>query len=441
MGVGLFLTGTYASDVVGQSADDWLEQVAAWLESHEEEPLMLCHRAANDAEQPTLFVHMHPCAEEVEISVPAPGICAVVAKTSTVGPGYHIFVCELLHALGTQFQLEWDEPDGDEDTGDETGYFFKRNPALVRQEMLRWLSALSRVVVENCRDDEVNIRMLSMPLDYSFPGHAGIVTPTGLRSPQWFEQMVETPERGIDFFPWWPEGVGAAFFLGRAMCRLWQEVHWRTPITEDEGELLMDVHLDLERAYHLDPGSAIPWREWREMLDYLNEYFGYAEFQHEEGLEDEIKRRADEIDPDAPRIGYRRGPVQVMLTGDWSIVIPGEFAEEWEDSGETWSAWYGGRTVWVTSWSVQGENDETLSPSEILDSRSWPAEGEGKIIQHEDGALLGRAVFMECVEEEQTVWNLKAYSAIEGNFALCNIYLQDESDLPWALEVWKSLRN
>ena len=111
MGVGLFLTGTYSSGAADQSADDWLEQVAAWLEGHEEEPLMLCHRAANDADQPTLFVQMHPCAEEVEISVPAPGVCAIVAKTSTVGPGYHIFVCDLLHALGTQFHLEWDEPD------------------------------------------------------------------------------------------------------------------------------------------------------------------------------------------------------------------------------------------------------------------------------------------------------------------------------------------
>ena len=135
--------------------------------------------------------------------------------------------------------------------------------------------------------------MVSMPLDYSFPGQAGIVTPTGPRTRAWFEQMVEAPDRGIDFFPWWPEGVGAAFFLGRALCRLWQEVRWRTPITEDEGEFLMDVHLDLERAYHLDPGSAMPWREWRELLEYLNEYFGYAEFLHDEGLEVEIKKRAE----------------------------------------------------------------------------------------------------------------------------------------------------
>ena len=112
-------------------------------------------------------------------------------------------------------------------------------------------------------------------------------------------------------------------------------------------------------------------------------------------------------------------------------MVPGELAEEWEDSGETWSAWHGGRTIWFTSWSVQGENDETLGPSEILDSRPWPDEGE--IFEHEDGALLGRAVFMPCEEDGQVMWNLKGYSAVEGNFALCNIYLQDKSDLrgPW----------
>ena len=42
MGVGFYLTGTYAGEELGPTPDDWLEQVAAWLERHEEEPLMLC---------------------------------------------------------------------------------------------------------------------------------------------------------------------------------------------------------------------------------------------------------------------------------------------------------------------------------------------------------------------------------------------------------------
>lgn len=440
MGVGLYLTGTYVSDEVGQSPEDWLEQVASWLERHEEEPLMFCESGVNSDDHPCLSVQIHPCAEDVEICVPEAGVCVVGAKTSTAGPGYHIFLSGLLHALGTQFRIEWDPPEEEgEESADETGYFFNGDADAVRTEMLNWLSALARIVVENCREDDVGIRMVSMPLDYSYPDQSGVLTPIGPRDPAWFEQLVDNPERGIAFFPWWPEGVGAAFFLGRALSQLWQEVRWRVPITEDEGELLMDVHLDLERAYHLDADSAIPWREWRELIGYLHEYFGYAEFQHEEGLEEEIERRTGQVDPIRPLIGYRRGPVRVILTDGWSLAIPGEMAEEWEPSGETWCAWHGGRTVWFTLWSVTGENDETLNAQEILDSRPWPE--EGKIYEHQDGALRGRAVFLPYVEEDQTLWNLKGYSAVEGSFALCSVYLQDENDLEWALEIWKSMRN
>ena len=130
----------------------------------------------------------------------------------------------------------------------------------------------------------------------------------------------------------------------------------------------------------------------------------------------------------------------MTLTGGWSITIPGEFAEEWEENGETWSAWHGGRTIWFTCWSVQGENDEPLEARAILDSRPpWPDEGE--IIDYEDGPLIGRAVFAPYEEDGESMWNLKAYSAIDGAFALCNVFLHDRNDLPWALEVWKSLKN
>jgi hypothetical protein len=439
MGVGLYLTGIFPSDDGESAADEWLNEIASWIESHEEEPLMVCQQGMNSADHPTLFMQIHPCAEDVEISVAEAGVCLVTAKTSTAGPGYHIFLCELLHSLGKQFNIEWDTPD-EIIEADETGFFFHGDAAAVRQEMLRWFSAVAAIVVENCKDNgEIGVRMVSMPLDRSYPDQAGILTPVGPRDPSWFEQRIETPEDGTEFFPWWTEGVGTGFFLGRALCRLWQEVRWRPPITEDEGESLMDVHFDLERAFHLDPNANIPWREWNLLIDYLNEYFGYAEFQYEETREEEIQRRAEQVDPNLPMIGYRRGRVNVTLSGGWTIIIPGEFADEWQESGETWSAWHGGRTVWFTSWSVSGEGEETLSAQAILDGRPWPDDCE--TIEHEDGAILGRAVFMPYEEEGQTMWNLKGYTAIEGNFSLCNIYIQDESDRDWAIEVWKSVRH
>ena len=440
MGVGLYLTGTYPSGAVETSSDDWLERVASWIESHEVEPLMLCRTSMCEEGEAILLVQIHPCAEEVEFRSPEAGVCVVAAKTSTAGPGYHIFLCDLLSAFGKHFHVEWDLPDEDAETGDDTGFFFERDAGALRQEMLVWLSAIARLVLENCNDEDVAIRMVSMPLDYSYPDQTGILTPLGPRSPTWFAECIEAPEKGVDFFPWWAEGVGAPFFLGRALCRMWQEVHWRTPITDDEGEILMEVHLDLERAYHLDANSSIPWREWAELIDYLNEYFGYTEFQHEESLEEEITKRAAATDSSLPLVGYRRGRVQVTLAGGWSIAIPGEMAEEWETNGETWSAWHGGRTVWFTCWNVRDDNDEPLEPRDILDSRPpWPEGGE--IIEHADGALLGRAVFLPYDEDGESLWNLKAYSAVAGTFALCNVFLQSRNDLPWALEVWKSLRN
>jgi hypothetical protein len=440
MGVGLYLTGTFPSEIGDTSiAAEWLARVAAWLEGHEEEPLMVCQQGQNSSDHPTLFVQIHPCAEDVEISVPDAGLCLVSAKTSTAGPGYHIFLCELLHELGAAFQIEWDTP-AEEIEADETGYFFRRDAGAVRAEMLRWLSAVSGIVLENCPEGgDEGVRMVSMPLDRSYPDQEGIVTPTGPRSRAWFAARIDAPEDGIDFFPWWPEGVGSAFFLGRSLCRLWQDVRWRTPATEAEADLLVSVHRDLERAYHLDPGAAIPWREWSELLDYVDDHFGYVEFEREELNEDEILRRADLMDPAAPEIGYRRGRVSVTLTGGWSLTIPGSFSEEWQEGGETWSAWHGGRTIWFTSWSVSGEADRKPSAREILDGRSWP--DEGTILEHQDGNLVGQAVFLPYEEEGEPLWNLKAYSAIEGNFCLCNIYVKDESDRDWAIEIWKSLRN
>ncbi len=158
--------------------------------------------------------------------------------------------------------------------------------------MLRWLAALAHVVTDQKFAEQSHVRMVSMPLGYSYPEQEGILTPLGPRTADWFRQVVQEPARGIEFFSWWPEGVGAAFFLGRALCRMWQDVRWRTPESEGEGELLMDVHHDLERAYRLDPAAAIPWREWAEILEYLAEHFGYVEFQEGTNLESAIQARS-----------------------------------------------------------------------------------------------------------------------------------------------------
>jgi hypothetical protein len=436
MGVGFCLTARYRSSEYGQSGEDWLDQLAAWLEGHEEEPLMFCRQGSGDDDQPTLFVHVHPSAEEVEFTVPEPGLLAVSAKTSTVGPGYHAFLCDLLDRFSRHFHVEWDEPDEEAGTGDETGYFFSRDLASLKTEMLRWLSAIALVVTEKDFAEESQIRMVSMPLGYSYPDEDAIVTPLGPRVCDWFAFVARDANRGREFFAWWEPGPGCGFFLGRALCRMWQDVRWRTPVSEDEGELLMDVHLDLERAYRLEHEAALPWREWAEIVEYLGEYFGYVEFQDGDDLEETIRTRGRRI-LGGPRIGYRRGTVQVSLTGGWSIRVPGDFAEEWETSGQAWSAWHAGRTVRFTSWSVRDEGEQQ-SAAEILAELELP---DGDVFEHQQGNVVGRAVFFLHEEKGESLWNLKAYSAVVGGFALCNIFVRGEDDLGWALDVWKTLEH
>jgi hypothetical protein len=436
MGIGFCLTGAYEVRAFGQSPEDWLDEVAAWLEGRETEPLMDCRVGTDDQDRPSLYLQVHPSAEEVEFTVPAPGRLVVSARTSAVGPGYHIFLCDLLHSLAGPFRVTWDPPDAERETGDETTYFFSRDTAAVRTEMLRWLTALAHLVTEETFADASQIRMVSMPLGYAYPDEAAVVTPLGPRPMGWFADVIRRPTRGIDFFPWWEPGCGAGYYLGRALCRMWQDVRWRTPVNDAEGELLMDVHLDLERAYRLEPAGPLPWREWAELLEYLTDFFGYVEFQAGDGFEDEIVSRARQT-LGGPRIGYRRGTVQVALSGGWSIRIPGELAEEWETNGQTWSAWLGGRTVWFTSWSLRA-GEEPQPAGEILRDLDLP---DGETFEFASGNVLGRAVFVAHEEDGDRLWNLKAYSAVDGGFALCNVFVEHRDDLDWALDVWRTLEN
>ncbi len=277
MGVGLYLTGTFTSQKEGQIAASWLEEVAAWLEANEEEPLVTCRHGENNEELPTLFVQLHPCAEDVELAVSEPGRAHVSAKTSTAGPGYHIFLCHLLHRFGKEFAVDWEDPDEEIGTGDETNYFFTQDADAVREAMLNWLRTVADLVLERLGNDQENL-MISMPVGHLYSHQGPIITPMGPRDVPWWQEAADDPRTGTDFFPWWDEGLGASFFLGRALCRMWQDVRWRPPMNDEEGELLLDVHLDLERAYRLDPALPIPWREWHEIIDNLDAFYGYVEY-------------------------------------------------------------------------------------------------------------------------------------------------------------------
>jgi hypothetical protein len=433
MGVGLYLTGRWRT--TRDDPEAWLGRVQSWLEEHAGEPLESVRLGRDGEDHPAVLVNLHPCAEDFEIVVPEAGRVAASAKTSTVGPGYHAFLCDLLHRLGEAMDIDWDAPEDESGTGDETGYFHTGDPGALEGEFLEWLSGVAKLVAEGLEQD-CQWMMISMAIGHHYHHHGPLVTPMGPRDVRWLEAVAEDPIRGIDLFPWWPAGIGAPFYLGRALARMWRDVRWRAPLADDEGRLLMDVHLDLVRAYRLDSSLDYPWREWRELMESIEAHFGYVEMAGDD-LEAEVRRRAAEIGPEAsvPLIGYRRRPVRVDLTDGWSIEVPGEMAEEWDEEG-LWTARDAGRAVFFKSYSLSKDDGSQPEAREILDGLTLP---DGRRLEHQNEGVIGRAALTSPDGDDETGWQLIGHNAIDGGLAACNIMFGDPDEREWAIATWRSL--
>jgi hypothetical protein len=442
MGVGLYLQGRYRSPAKkkSQAPAVWLDSVATWFENVAGADdfwghfLTTCQTGQAHDGQPALFVSIHPAGEDVQFIVPEPGRVIVSTKTSTVGPGYHTALCRLLRWFGEEMKVQWNLlGEGKNNSRDETGYFVRRDRAAVEEEMLLHLRTLAEISVDTLDATGQTLQAWHMPIDHSYsecPG--GLRTPLGPRSNEWIRAVLADPRNGRDIYPWWDDGLTAGFFLGRALCELWSKLRWRPALMDEEFDDWDFVCDDLCRAYELDSSLDYPWREWTELIDILNDFEGASSVTSE--LESVIRERAAQVPAERALIGYRRYPVVVRLSNGWQIRIPGAMAEAWEEGA--WSAWDGRRTVWFSHWTLGREDGQPVPAKEVLEVMNLP---EGEPIEHRDGGLIGRATLGEVEEDGERLINLKAFSAVEGKAALCNIFYHDEDDFDWAVATWHSL--
>src|SRR4051812_49299930 len=177
--------------------------------------------------KPMLGVRLHPGGEDVEFVMEDHDTLTVTANTSSVGPGYHIFVCGLLHNLGSKLRLKWQEPT--DEICDETGYFHSGAQQAVFDAMLKWLKVLSAMFFDGTLEDSTEIA-LAMPMEVRFESNARAITPLGPRETDWLTNTAEDPSQGTDFFAWWEPGLNAKYFLGRALVQMWSEVRWRPAV-------------------------------------------------------------------------------------------------------------------------------------------------------------------------------------------------------------------
>lgn len=347
MGIDLQIRGRYARFAfLAADPQTFLTHVQAWWAEHHGE--LLIERNGflglwNGT--PSLGVSIHPGAENVAFMVTQRGFVEVTAKTSTAGPGYHMFVCDALHALGDALRIRWDTPH--EQSFDEGYYFYTRNSSDIHEEMRKFVRNIARIALT---DGAGNALQLSMPSDWRFDvPDAYVLTPLGPRDREWLEGASVDGNRGIDLFPWWHRGAGPHYWLGRALVQMWSEVRWRAPFTEEQSETMREVHAALATAYGAEQRLTYPWRAWSEIARWLS-------------LDDELAQTIHAnaaSSPETPLIGYRRHDVTVTIAEGWSVRIPGAFAQEWDE--EVWVAWEPGRRVLVRTSTRAAPQPETIA--------------------------------------------------------------------------------
>ena len=436
MSLGIIMTGS-VPHALG-SASQGLRRIAEWVSERCGDMLETPVGTWEADGRRGMTIDLHPCAEGVIVELGAEGEILVEAKTSSAGPGYHQYVCELIDALGVRFDIQWAAPvEGESE--DETGYYTHRRRELLELEMVTWLQAVTKSLAEH---EEIGESIaLSMSLDHQFDAQGMIVTPMGPRTKEWADATARGAlgvgglEGPGGFFAWWDEGETARTRLNRALARMWAQVRWAPARTEGESRVIERTLRDLNAAWRAEPELDFPWREWVELSELAGEEPAPGNAAHVRAAEAE-----------GPLIGYRRHPVRVLLPGGWRIRIPGDFSEMYEEEGG-FLAWGEERNVRVSSFSVVHRNAEGRgchhpTPLEMVTDEAdpeMPPPVEVLEAWERDG-VAGAAKVYRDTDDGMDYWILMGKVASPDRLALCTVcYVRDE-DRAWAVDTLRSIR-
>jgi hypothetical protein len=360
--------------------------------------------------QGQLELWLHPATEPVEFRAEA-GRLICSAKTNPAGPGYHAFLVELLERAGSDLGLKWRWNASDvPDLGDECGYHGSRDFFDLQRQMLAWLQALCREVLD--MDDVSNIGVC-MPIGTRPLLEAAMHSPMGTWGRDWITMAAEGGDSlracGQAFFPWWNRGLDASFWHGVGTTLAWTEVAWHPPLDADEQRAVNLTLAAFAKAHALDPSLPLPDLE-------------LAELQKLRGGDPE-----QAVPPRTKGIGFRRGAVAWPLAGGWNIQLPGYWYLQVEDG--THILWFGDRTVRATTFTAEGAARDALL------EQVQPETAGGKQFAWRNQVCRARAELQRADDH----WQLQAAVARDGAFAFVTITYVDANDEDWALGVARSV--
>jgi len=334
-------------------------------------------------------VTFHPRAPAAKLVVGPDAELSVKAQTSTLGPGYHLDVLERLQPILDELDYVWAEPEPDP-----------------TEAMCKWLAGKLEQ-----GDDQLWVGLSG---EYSFISDAAVLTAVGPRDEAWVKAVLADPLRAVDAFPWQKAGKGYAD-LASALLSMWQEVPWREPMDDAETTLMERIDSELAAA-HKAGVTDLPYEAWAELLGYL-------------GRDDDAAAKVYKLAGSRENtIGYRRLDMDIALTGDWIVRVPGSFAGRWEDDHTRYLASDGDRAIEFTSLTADGETDSAKLLAVAPESRPV-------IDRFVDGNRHGRAE----TSEEDHVHIVHGLVADAPHVAILTLKGKP-SDEAWALRTWRSLR-
>jgi hypothetical protein len=421
MAVGLRLLAKLASPA--EEPAKLMNQIAEWLKQKCSDLVPEISQTSIDG-SPAIFCHLHPAAEQVELSLLDSERLVVSASTSSAGPGYHLFLVSLLKDWAVDFQASWQRPEDEPgDYGDETDYFFECGEQRVFDSMTTWLQSVAGLFFDGTLDPNGTATALGMPLDTHFESDQLAITPLGPRNREWMRATSQDGYKGKDFFAWWTPRLNAEYYLGRALNQMWTRVRWRPPVSDSERNLLQSVAESLSFAYKLNPTLDYPWAEWNAILEL------HGADRPEKNL---VRGRA----AGKPAIGYRRGNVTVLLTGGWRIRIPGSFSDfEFNKDNDLFSL-DPPREIWFTSFRFTKSLSDAAFEAEKKRLKecqpTYEAEGEH---------LVATATVAEKVRETgEHYFVMNTLNMSPTTKAVCTIIYPQADQESWALEIWQSLQ-
>ena len=334
---------------------------------------------------------LHPSEPSVTLDVDDSGELVVRGHTSFVGPGYHAEIVDRLAPLLEELDFAWAEP---------------FDLAETQRAMCEWVARTLRELPGR----------VDLGVERPFVVDAPVLSPLGPRDAAWRDAVLADPMHARDIFAWWERAPGDEP-RARALLAMWHDVPWRDPLDDREVKLMKRVDRNLRTAREADANLDLPYAEWAELLGYLA-----SDAPHVAEVRERAKSRT-------PSIGYRRYPLEVELSGGWTIRLPGSFVGAWEDNDERYWATDGLRSVEFTSLTAK----ENLESAQLL---AVAPEQHPVIDRFTSGDACGRA---EAYDEDhlRVVHGLVACSPHVA-ILTCKGERTDEA---WALETWRSLKN